>query len=57
MRLFWAREQSELVQVVFGFVRQSLFLGNGKVGPRVIGKERSRLPGRATVSKVRVEER
>ena len=57
MRLFRAPEPSELGQVVFGFARQSFFLGNGKVAPRVIGKEQSRLPGRGTVSKVRGEGR
>ena len=53
MRLFGARGSVEHEQVASGFVTQGLWVGNKKVGSQVVGEDRSRLPERETVGKVR----
>ena len=53
MRLFRACDTAELREVAFGSATQGLWLRNGKVRSQVGGVDRSRLPGRRTVRKVR----
>ena len=55
VRLHRACGQSELGQVASGSAMQGLWLRNGKAGSQVVGVDRSQLPGRRTVEKVRRE--
>ena len=40
-------------KITSGFVTKSLWLGNGKVGSQVIGKDQSRLPEEEQLGKLR----
>ena len=53
VKLHRARGLAELREVASGSTMQGLWLRNGKVGSQVSGINRSRFPGRRTVSKVR----
>ena len=53
VRLFSARGPTELGEVASGSATQGLWLGDRKVGSQVVGEDRTRLPGRGTVGKVR----
>ena len=53
VRLLRARGPAELGKVASGSATLVLWLGDRKVGSQVIGKDRSRLPGRGTVGEVR----
>ena len=53
MRLLRARGSAKRGNVASGFTTQGLCLGDRKVGSQVVGKDRSRLPGRGTVGEVR----
>ena len=53
MRLLRARGSAELRKVASVSATHSYWLRNGKVRPQVSGIDRSRLPGRRTVRKVR----
>ena len=54
VRLFRARGSAELGKVASGSTTQGLWLGDRIVGSQVIGVDRSPLPGRGTVEKVRI---
>ena len=53
VRLLKARGLAELGKVVSGSAAQGLWLRERKVGSQVIGDDRSRLPGKGAVGKVR----
>ena len=53
VRLLRARSSAELREVASGSATQGFWLRNGKVRSQVSGIDRSRLPGRGTVEKVR----
>ena len=53
MRLHRARGSAELSEVVSGSAALGVWLRNGKVRYQLVGIDRSRFPGRRTVTKVR----
>ena len=57
VRLHRARGSAELREVASGSTTQGFWLRNGKVASQVSGKDRSRLPGKGTVEKIRRGER
>ena len=56
VRLHMARGSAELREVASGCAAQGVWLRNGKVRSQVSGIDRSRIPGRRTVGKVREKE-
>ena len=56
-KLLKTRGSAELSEVASGSATQGLWLRNGKVRSQVSGIDRSRFPGRRTVTKVRREGR
>ena len=53
MSLLIAGDSTELEKVDSGSATQGLWLGDRKVGSRIVDEDRSQLPGRGTVGKVR----
>ena len=53
LRLFRACGSAELGKVASCSATQGIWLGDRKKGSQVIGKDRSRLPGRGTVGEIR----
>ena len=52
VRLLRARGSTELGKVVSGTATQNLWQGDRKMGSQVVGKDRSRLPGREQLEKL-----